>query len=134
MHPRIASYGVLLAVAFAMAGEARAAFIAPDPGSYLSNDTSSSATEGSSSSRIKEETPGRPGASGSQFYTRTGRGMTSNSTSVPVGAGAAGTALPVTEAQLTGGRLVTRWEREGGCELPEPHLEGVFRPPREGES
>lgn len=135
MHLRIASYGVFLMVALATSGEACAAFIALEFGPGRAGGTSFSVAEEPESSSIEDrtqflETPDRPGVPGSRFHSRTGRGMSSNSTSVPVGPGAAGIALPVTEAQLTGGRLVTGWEREGGCELPTPHLEGVFRPPR----
>jgi len=135
MRLRIAISGVLLAIAFATGTEARAAFIALDLGACRHDESNDGTTAGTNSAGMQDqsqvfETPDRPGVPGSRFYTRTGRGMTSNTTSVPVGSGAAGVAVTASEAHLTGGQLVMKSEREGRCDLPPPHLAGVFRPPR----
>jgi hypothetical protein len=125
----------LVCVVVTTGAEAHAAFIAPAIGMARGESASSYDPEEPGSSNIQDsshelETPDRPGQPDSRFYFRTGRGMSSTSTSAPTVSCVTGAAVPAMRVQLTGGRLVMRWEREGACELPPPHLEGVFRPPR----
>lgn len=134
MRPAFTICGLACAVVFATAGaEARAAFIAPGAGLSQGASADVSASQEASPMQNRPEdfaTPDRPGQPNSRFYSRTGRGMTSTSTTVPRVSGTTSVAVPATKVQLTGGRLVMRWEREGACKLPPPHLAGVFRPPR----
>lgn len=119
-------------LAFATAGQADAAFIAPafdgdGVGDGLGFDEGGSGmSEPFADRRTDEDTP----VPGPRLYSRTGRGMSTPSTSVPTTTGAAGGALLVVSPLITGGRLETFWWREGRCELPMPRLVGVFRPPR----
>lgn len=135
MASRFATICLFILVAFATGSEARAAFIPPDFGFGRCEDSCSAVVLEDPASRIEDrsevlETPNTPGEPNSRFYSRTGRGMSTTSTSVPTWLSATGVAVPTKQVRIMGESLVLRCEREGKCELPSPHLDGVFRPPR----